>query len=94
MKTLITCLCLLAFSSPLLAQEGDSGTLVEEGGKRTIYKYKKYERFDLGDFEIKGNIISPGDLSVQERERRVFNRKLFDRFDFDPEIKEDIENFR
>ena len=59
-----------------------------------IYKYKEYESFDLGDLEIKGNIIAPGDLSVQERARKKFERNLFDRRSFAPEVIEDIKNMR
>ena len=44
--------------------------------------------------EIKGNILAPGDLSVRERERKVFMRDLLDRKNFEPEINEDIRNLR
>lgn len=57
-------------------------------------EYKKYESFDLGNLEIEGKIIAPGDLTVQERERRRFNRNLFERPNFNNEIKEDIQHLR
>ena len=65
-------------------------------GKKSnvIYKYKQYESFDLGNLEIKGNLIAPGDLSVKERQRKFFSRELFDRDDFHPEVNEDIRNLR
>ncbi|MCB9062233.1 MAG: hypothetical protein H6622_12000 [Halobacteriovoraceae bacterium] len=62
--------------------------------KNVRIKFKKYERIDLGDLEIKGNIISPGDLSVKQRERRTFNRNLYDRTNFDKENKVDVVNLR
>ena len=40
--------------------------------EKISYKYKKYERFDLGNLEIKGSVVAPGDLSVRERERKQF----------------------
>ncbi len=62
--------------------------------KKVIYKYKEYEKFDLGDMEIKGSIIAPGDLSVKERRRKVFERELFKKDDFDGKIIEEIKFLR
>lgn len=59
-----------------------------------VYKYKKYESFDLGNLEVKGDIIAPGDLSVQERQRTKMERNLLERPDFDREIRRDIKNLR
>lgn len=67
---------------------------LEANDKNVLVKYKKYESFDLGNLEIKGKIIAPGDLTVKERARKVFRRDLFDRFNFDREIKGDIKNLR
>ncbi len=57
-------------------------------------EYKKYQAIDLGDLQIKGKIIAPGDISIQERSRRTFTRRPFERPDFDPECREDILNLR
>ena len=59
-----------------------------------IYQYKKYEKFDLGDLEVKGQLVAPGDLSVRERDRRRFELDLYNRLDFDPMIKHDIKTLR
>jgi hypothetical protein len=61
---------------------------------KTIYQYKKYEKFDLGNLEVKGQLIAPGDISVRERERRRFELDLFTRKDFDGFIKKDVESLR
>lgn len=61
---------------------------------RTIYEYKKYERFDLGNLEVKGQLIAPGDISVRERERKRFQLELYSRKDFDPFIRKDMESIR
>lgn len=66
----------------------------KKSGKNVVIKYKKYESFDLGNLEIEGKIIAPGDLSVKERSRRTFVRALFDRENFDPEVRADIQNLR
>lgn len=59
-----------------------------------VYEYKKYESFDLGNLEVKGDIIAPGDLSVQERQRTKMERGLLERKDFDREVRKDIKNLR
>lgn len=62
--------------------------------KKVVYKYKEYEKFDLGDLEIKGSIVAPGDLSVKERRRKVFERNLLNKRNFDDKIIEDIKFLR
>jgi hypothetical protein len=62
--------------------------------QKIIYHYKKYEKFDLGNLEVKGQLIAPGDISVRERERRRFELDLFSRKDFDAFIKKDVESLR
>lgn len=62
--------------------------------QQVIYQYKKYEKFDLGNLEVKGQLIAPGDISVRERERRRFELDLFSRKNFDGFIKKDVESLR
>lgn len=62
--------------------------------QKIIYQYKKYEKFDLGNLEVKGQLIAPGDISVRERERKRFELDLFTRKDFDAFIQKDIETLR
>jgi hypothetical protein len=62
--------------------------------EKVIYQYKKYEKFDLGNLEVKGELIAPGDISVRDRERRRFELDLYTRKDFDKFIKKDIESLR
>lgn len=87
MKTLIVITLLLSFNS--YSQEKGK---IRKGN--VIYEYKQYESFDLGNLEIKGNIIAPGDLSVKERRRKLFRRDLHHRENFNPEVREDIRNLR
>lgn len=77
--------CISLFSLPVAAQEAP---------KNVIYKYKEYEMIDLGSLEIKGQIIAPGDLTVNERERQTFKRSLLEKTNFDFENKREIENLR
>lgn len=62
--------------------------------QKVIYQYKKYEKFDLGNLEVKGQLIAPGDISVRDRERRRFEVDLYSRQDFDKFIKKDTESLR
>ena len=49
---------------------------------KNIYQYKKYEYFDMGNLEVKGNLLTPGDLSIKDRKIREFNNKLYQRENF------------
>ena len=62
--------------------------------EKIIYQYKKYEKFDLGHLEVKGQLSAPGDISVRDRERRKFELNFFSRKDFDGFIKSDIDSLR
>jgi len=91
MKTIFyASLILLALSSCFIATVFSD----EKAEAKVNYKYKKYERFDLGNLEVQGNVIAPGDLSVKERERRTFNRSLFSRGNFDDESRKDVLDLR
>lgn len=65
-----------------------------EDKKNTTYKYKEYEVIDLGSMEVKGQIMAPGDLTVSDRERKVFKRSLLEKSNFDFENRREIENLR
>lgn len=64
------------------------------GNEKVIYEYKKYEKFDLGNLEVQGELIAPGDISVRERDRKKFNLDFFERKDFNSFVKQDVEAFR
>lgn len=85
MKLIIISLISLILSFSAFAQEEK---------KNVIYKYKEYEVIDLGSLEIKGQIMAPGDLTVNERERQSFKRSLLEKNNFDFENRREIENLR
>ena len=85
MKILIISLLTLLFSTAIEAQEEK---------KNVIYKYKEYEVIDLGSLEIKGQIMAPGDLTVNERDRQSFKRSLLEKNNYDFENRREIENLR
>lgn len=84
MKTLILTFLLLS-STAALAQDKKS---------EVVYKYKDYDVIDLGSLEVKGEIVAPGDLTVVEREKKDFDKRLLEKNNFDLEIKREIENLR
>ena len=85
MKLIIISIMSLLLSLQVFAQEEK---------KNVIYKYKEYELIDLGSLEIKGQIMAPGDLTVNERERKSFKRSLLEKNNFDFENGREIENLR
>ena len=60
------------------------------------YQYKKYEHFDLGDLEVQGNLIAPGDLSVSVKDQGAhrMDRNVWIRTDFDNEMRRDVLDLR
>lgn len=62
--------------------------------EKVIYKYKEYEKFDLGDLEVKGSIIAPGDLSVKQRRRKIFHQHIYYREHFKKELIREIKFLR
>jgi hypothetical protein len=84
MKNIIILIILSTIPCILSAQEK----------KNVVYKYKDYENIDLGSLEVKGEIIAPGDLTINDRERKVFKRALLEKQNFDMENKREIENLR
>ena len=62
--------------------------------KNVIVRYKKYQSFDLSGLQIKGRILAPGDLTINDRGRRGTDYPLFDRKHFRQEMLRDIDDIR
>ena len=58
----------------------------EKRGQKVVYKYKKYEKFNLEDISVDGETGVPGDISLINRYQRKFKNKLPYRKNFRPEI--------
>ncbi len=71
-----------------------SNNIRAETKEQVIYEYKKYEKFDLGNLEVKGELIAPGDISVRERDRKRFSSDFYIRDSFKQQIIDDIRNLR
>ena len=55
-----------------------------------LKKYKKYEKIDLGDINLSGELISPGDITIKNSKRKKFDTDFYERKNFDDIIKEEI----
>ena len=62
--------------------------------EKIVEKYVKRQRVDLGNMEIEGEVLTPGDLSIQGDKRKRFRMRLYDRDDFKFEIRNDVLNLR
>ncbi len=62
--------------------------------ENVIYKYKKYEKFDLEEISVDGETGVPGDISIINRFKREFNNKLPYRKNFRPEVILSIERIQ
>lgn len=87
MKVLI--LIVLFFVQVFCLAHGKNKT----GDGDIIYKYKKYQKFDFEDLNVKGE-GSPGDLSLRPRFKRKFKNRLPYRKNFNPEIRRSLERVR
>jgi hypothetical protein len=54
------------------------------------YEYKQYDRFDLGNLEVDGQVIAPGDISVRQRARNRIKREINQRENFLDLMKEEV----
>ena len=62
--------------------------------KNAIVEYKKYQAVDLGDLQIDGRIIAPGNLTINENDQNDLEYPLFNRKHFRHQIIKDINNIR
>ncbi|MDH4467291.1 MAG: hypothetical protein QE271_04465 [Bacteriovoracaceae bacterium] len=71
-----------------------SPSVVKTSEEKIVYEYKQHEVVDLGELEIKGDVLAPSDLSIEERGRKIFQRPLFDKPNFQQEMRFTILNLR
>jgi len=54
--------------------------------EKIIYKYKKYEKFNLEEISVDGETGVPGDISIINRFKKKFDNRLPYRKNFRPEV--------
>ena len=62
--------------------------------KKTIIKYKKYEKADLGKISVDGEFSSPIDIFVRKGSQDKIKQRLYIRKHFKREIYSDILELR
>lgn len=61
---------------------------------KTIYQYKKYEKFDFNALSLEGDYGNPGDLSIVPRYRQQYKNRLPYRKNFNSEIRQAVSKTR
>lgn len=88
-------LLFIVLTSQTFAQENIvDGQEVKVGGKKVIYTYKQYEKFDFDDLNIEGDTGTPSDISISPIHEKRFTNRLPYRKSFTVEIKKGIERVR
>lgn len=67
-----------------------STTVFAKNKRKVIYKYKKYEKFEMDDLNIEGEAGGPGDLSINPRFRKKFKNRLPSKPNFNREMAKSI----
>ena len=80
------CILFLLFSGMVFAQSKKK--------EKIIYKYKKYEKFNMEEISVDGETGVPGDISIINRFKREFDNKLPYRKNFRPEVILSIERIQ
>ncbi len=57
-------------------------SMAAKPGKKVIYEYKKYEKFDFEEIGVEGQSGAPGDLSVAPTPKKDYANRLPERKDF------------
>ena len=82
---------------PMLVFANDvivDGKEVKVDGKKVIYSYKQFEKFDFDDLTIEGDSGAPNDISISPIHEKSYSNRLPYRTSFTTEIKRGIERVR
>lgn len=79
-----------AFSQGELLVPKPAPTAPTPTTEKIIYEYKKEDYFDFEALSVKGDLLTPGDLSSKAVKRVKFNSKEYIRKNFDDFIEDDL----
>lgn len=95
MKNILCLFALTLMSFHLFAEDTVvDGKEIKVGGKKIIYAYKQFEKFDFDDINVEGDTGAPNDLSISPIHEKSFSNRLPYRKSFTVEIKKGIERVR
>lgn len=85
MKIIIFAMLVITATSPL-AQKSVN--------EKVIYKYKKFEQFNLDEISVEGELGAPGEITVSNRYLRQFKNKLPSKPNFHLEMMKGLDRIR
>ena len=62
--------------------------------EKVIYKYKKFEKFNLEEINVDGELGAPGEITVSSRYLRQFKNKLPSKPNFHLEMMKGLDRIR
>lgn len=95
MKKVILLIMFLISSINIFASDPIvDGQEVKVNGKKIIYTYKQFEKFDFDDMTIEGDAGTPNDISISPIHEKSYSNRLPYRKSFTVEVKKGIERVR
>jgi hypothetical protein len=94
MKLLFTVFLLIIMNSLFAEDVVVDGKEVNVNGRKVIYTYKQFEKFDFDDINVEGEAGAPNDLSISPVHEKSYSNRLPYRKSFTVEIKKGIERVR
>ena len=85
---------LIFYTTQSFTQDIKDGEVVKLDGKKVVYTYKQYEKFDFDDLNIEGDTGTPSDISISPIHEKRFSNRLPYRKSFTVEIKKGVERVR
>jgi hypothetical protein len=79
-----------AYAQQDILPANPSTSVAPTSQEKIIYEYKKEDYFDFEALSVKGELLTPGDLSGKAVKRVKFNSKEYIRKDFDDFIEDDL----
>ncbi|MFG1493857.1 hypothetical protein ACRXCV_02635 [Halobacteriovorax sp. GFR7] len=62
--------------------------------EKVVYKYKKFEQFNLEEISVDGELGAPGEITVSSRYLRQFKNKLPSKPNFHLEMMKGLDRIR
>tara|TARA_Y100000296_G_C5176020_1_gene260110 strand:+ start:3243 stop:3518 length:276 start_codon:yes stop_codon:yes gene_type:complete len=61
---------------------------------KIVYKYKKFEKINLGEINVEGDLGAPGEVTISRRYLKKFKNRLPSKPNFNFEMMKGLERIR
>ena len=61
---------------------------------KIVYKYKKFEKINLGEISVEGDLGAPGEVTISRRYLKKFKNRLPSKPNFNFEMMKGLERIR